>query len=132
MITNEELIEIAKEARKFACVPILDFKVGAALLDAEGNVFQGCNIQDPSGIGITNICAERCAVIKAISSGSDNYVKIAIVGGEQELEKCMPCGACLQFLHSFAPDIKIVLEDNGEIEEYILNALLPYAFDERF
>ena len=64
-MTNEQLIELAKEARERACVDLSGFKVGAALLDKNGKVILGCNIEDPSGIGVTNICAERCAIVKA-------------------------------------------------------------------
>jgi len=147
-MTNEQLVELAKEARKNACVDISNFKVGAALLDKNGNVTLGCNIEDPSGIGITNICAERCAVVKAISEGNRDFVKIAVVGGpaaaditdttdtgngQDELIFCTPCGACRQYLNSWNPKLKVVLPDeNGIIKEYDLSELLPYSFNEKF
>ena len=132
-MTNEQLIEKAKEARERASASISFFKVGAALLDADGNVFQGCNIEDPSGIGITNICAERCAIIRAVYEGSRDFKKIAVVGGLIELIFCAPCGACRQYLNSWSPDIKVILPDkDGKINEYDLRELLPYSFDERF
>ena len=71
-----ELIELAKKARELAYTPISGFKVGAALLTKEAKVFTGCNIEDSSGIGITNICAERCAILKAISEGFKNFEKV--------------------------------------------------------
>lgn len=80
-MTNEKLIEKAKEARERSVSDISKFKVGAALLTKEGKVILGCNIEDPSGIGVTNICAERCAIIKALSEGYKNFKKIAVVGG---------------------------------------------------
>ena len=132
-MTNEQLIELAKEAREKACVEISGFKVGAALLDKSGEVIQGCNIEDPSGIGVTNICAERCAIVKALSEGLRDFIKIAVVGGADELIFCAPCGACRQYLNSWCPQIKVVLlEDNGEIKEYGMNELLPYSFNEKF
>jgi len=130
---NEELIELAKEVREKACVAISGFKVGAALLDKRGKVFLGCNIEDPSGIGITNICAERCAFVKAVSEGSRDFDKIAVVGGIDELIFCPPCGACRQYLNSWSPDIKVILQDeNGIIKEYSMSELLPYSFNETF
>ena len=132
-MTNEQLIELAKEARKRACVEISGFKVGAALLDKSGKVFLGCNIEDPSGIGVTNICAERCALVKALSEGYRDFIKIAVVGGPDELIFCAPCGACRQYLNSWCPQIKVLLhEENGTIKEYNMDELLPYSFNETF
>ena len=132
-MTNERLIELAKEARLNACVDISGFKVGAALLDKSGNVTLGCNIEDPSGIGVTNICSERCAIVKALSEGYRDFEKIAVVGGLDELIFCAPCGACRQYLNSWCPKIKVILmENDGKIKEYSLSELLPYSFNETF
>jgi len=132
-VTNEQLIELAKEAREKACVDISGFKVGAALLEKNGNVVLGCNIEDPSGIGVTNICAERCAIVKALSEGHREFDKIAVVGGPDDLIFCAPCGACRQYLNSWCPKIKIILlENDGTIKEYSMSQLLPYSFDETF
>ena len=120
------------EAREFACASISGFKVGAALLAKNGKVFLGCNIEDPSGIGVTNICAERCAVIKALSEGVNEFDKIAVVGGSDELEFCTPCGACRQYLNSFCPDITVICPDNDEVKEFKLNELLPHSFGNTF
>ena len=130
---NEHLIELAKEARTHACVELSNFMVGAALLDKSGKIILGCNIEDPSGIGVTNICAERCAMVKALSEGYSDFVKIAVVGGADELMFCAPCGACRQYLNSWCPEIKVVLlEENGTIKEYDMSELLPYSFNETF
>jgi len=138
-MTNEQLVEYAKEARKNAYVDISHFKVGAALLDKSGKITLGCNIEDPSGIGITNICAERCAIVKALSEGNRDFVKIAVVGGiaaesgSDELIFCAPCGACRQYMNSWCPQIKVILQDeNGIIKEYSMSELLPYSFNEKF
>jgi cytidine deaminase len=107
--------------------------VGAALLEKSGKVILGCNIEDPSGIGVTNICAERCAIVKALSEGYRDFLKIAVVGGLDKLMFCAPCGACRQYLNSWCPDIKVVLQDgDGNIKEYDMSELLPYSFDETF
>ena len=129
---NVELIELAKEARGFACTGISGFNVGAALLTKCGKVFKGCNVEDPSGIGVTNICAERCAIIKALSEGYKEFAAIAVVGGKGELINCLPCGVCRQYMNSFCPDIKIISLENGAAKEYALSELLPYSFNEKF
>ena len=129
---NEKLIELAKHARKFACTDLSGFKVGAALLTKSGEVYQGCNIEDPSGIGVTNICAERCAIIKALSEGHSDFEAIAVVGGRDELIFCTPCGACRQYLNSFCPDIVIICPDKDEIKEFKISDLLPHSFNETF
>jgi len=132
-MTNEQLIELAKEAREFSGAGISNFKVGAALLTKSGKVFLGCNIEDPSGIGVTNVCAERCAVIKALSEGCNDFEKIAVVGGIDKLIFCTPCGACRQYLNSYCPLITVVcLDDDGGIKEISLKELLPYSFSEKF
>ena len=135
-MTNEQLILKAKNARNNAVAGISGFKVGAALMTKEGIIIQGCNIEDPSGIGITNVCAERCAVIKAISEGHRNFIKIAVVGGPANTDRlifCAPCGACRQYLNSWCPDIKVILQENdGKIKEYDLSELLPYSFNEDY
>jgi len=129
---NWELIKLAEKAREFSCSSISGFKVGAALLTKDGRVFTGCNIEDPSGIGVTNICAERCAVIKALSEGCRDFEKIAIVGGAEEIIFCTPCGACRQYLNSFGADITVVCTDGHEIREFSAGKLLPFSFDEQF
>lgn len=131
---NQKLLEEAKKARKNAYTPISGFQVGAALLTKEGEVYHGCNIEDPSGIGTTNICAERCAVVKAVSEGDTEFEKIAVVGGKGDnLIFTTPCGVCRQYLNSFAKDIKIVCQkENGAIIEYTIEEILPHAFEEEF
>jgi len=130
---NERLIELAKEARGLARPVISKFKVGAALLTKGGKVILGCNIEDPSGIGVTNICAERCAIVKALSEGHDEFERIAVVGGLDELIFCTPCGACRQYLNSYNPHLSVVcLDDDHNIKEIPLSELLPYSFSEKF
>ena len=132
-MTNNELIELAKQAREFARPDLSNFKVGAALLTKSGKVVLGCNIEDPSGIGVTNICAERCAVVKAISEGLTDFERIAVVGGIDSLIFCTPCGVCRQYINSYAPDIAILcLDDDQGIKEFSLKELLPYSFSEKF
>jgi len=148
-LDNNRLIELAKEARDSALPYISKFKVGAALLTKSGKVITGCNIEDPSGIGITNICAERCAMVKALSEGYDEFDRIAVAGGlsegydefdriavaggVDELIFCTPCGVCRQYLNSFCPEIIVVFIDgNGDVRELALSDMLPYSFNEKF
>jgi len=130
---SKQLIDLAKEARESAFAEISCFKVGAALLTRSGKVFLGCNIEDPSGIGVTNICAERCAMVKALSEGHRDFEKIAVVGGIDKLIFCTPCGVCRQYLNTLCPDIIIIcLDENNNIIEYTMNDLLPHSFSEKF
>lgn len=129
MMSNEELLNIAKEARKNSFAPISNYHVGSALLTKSGKVYKGCNIEDPSGIGVTNCCAERTAFIKAISEGELNFERIAVVGGAKDnLELCTPCGVCRQYMMNFNPELTIIAEDNNKVVEFKLNELLPNAW----
>ena len=128
---NIELIKLAIEAKKNAHVPYSHFKVGAALLTESGEVYQGANIEW-SSYGMT-ICAERCALVKAVSEGCKQFTKIAIVGGhEDELTYTTPCGACRQFLNDFNSDMDVIMGyyENGELKykEMKLSELLPESF----
>lgn len=122
---NEVLISYAKKAMGNAYAPYSGFSVGAALLTSDGDVFTGCNVENAS-YGAT-ICAERCAVIKAISEGCTSFTKIAVVSSGNGLT--YPCGICRQFLSEFMEDGTIVLCDsNGTVKEYPLESLLPFSF----
>jgi len=133
VMDNTKLINIAREAREYAYSPLSGFKVGVALLTECGKVFTGCNVEDPSGIGVTNTCAERCAIVKAVSEGYRKFTKIAVVGGmddDTDTQKlCLPCGACRQFIHGFNLQIIIVGLDDGVIKEFPLDELLPCSFN---
>jgi len=123
-LTDHELLTIALEARDKAYAPYSGFKVGAALLDREGRVYAGCNVENAS-YGLT-ICAERVAVAKAISAGSTKFDKILVVDGDGIIT---PCGACRQVLYEFAPHIKVICAgSSGEMMEYDLEDLLPHSF----
>ena len=129
---NIELVKLAIEAKKFAHVPYSHFKVGAALLTKSGEVFKGANIEC-SSFGMT-VCAERTALVKAVSEGYKEFTKIAVVGGmEDELTFTTPCGACRQFLADFNQDMDVVMGylENGKIKCKVmkLNELLPATFE---
>lgn len=123
---NDILISYARKAMGNAYAPYSGFSVGAALLTTDGDVFTGCNVEN-SSFGAT-ICAERCAVLKAISEGCTSFSKIAIVSSSDNLT--FPCGICRQFLSEFMEDGIVVLCDaKGEIKEYTLESLIPFAFN---
>ena len=123
-IEIKNLVETAVKAKKFSQAKYSDFKVGAALLTENGKVYTGCNVES-SSYSLT-ICAERVALVKALSEGENNFKAIAIAAKEGEF--CPPCGACRQLLYDYAPDLKIILT-NGQTEKiFELKELLPEAF----
>ena len=126
-MTDEKLVELAKEAMKNAYVPYSHFKVGAALLTKDGTVFQGCNIENAS-YGATN-CAERTAIFKAVSEGYREFEKIAVVASSGDYAS--PCGICRQVLFEFLPEGKVILdsEEKGMVT-YTVRELLPFGFSE--
>ena len=129
--TAEKLIETALKYRKRSYSPYSNFKVGAALLSADGQVFGGCNIEN-AGYTPTN-CAERTAFFKAVSEGVTKFSAIAIVGGagEDPDTLCAPCGVCRQVMQEFCNSesfeiIMAVSADNYEV--HTLKELFPYGF----
>ena len=129
-MTPEKLIELAKEAMTHAYAPYSHFHVGAALLCADGTVYQGANIEN-AAYGEC-VCAERNAVFKAVFDGHRDFTAIAIVGGREGVvdSPCAPCGACRQVLGEFSgPELNIYLTDAaGRIETLTLGQLLPWSF----
>ena len=127
---KEKLAKLALAAREHAYAPYSDFKVGAAVLCENGAIYTGANIENIS-YGLTN-CAERSAVFAAISAGVRRIIAVAIAGGKEKTDFCMPCGACRQVLSEFADkECRVYLVKNEkEIRECTLGELLPYAFGE--
>lgn len=121
---------MAKTSAKMSYSPYSSFRVGAALLCADGSVYTGCNIENSSFT--PTVCAERVAFFKAISEGKKDFVAIAIVGGREDVgkDKCVPCGVCLQVMAEFCnPEtFKIILPSSDNTEEYFLKELLPKSF----
>lgn len=125
----KELIYKAQEARERAYSPYSNFRVGAAVLMENGEVYTGCNIENAS-FGATN-CAERTAIFKAVSEGTKSIKAIALIGSDEEFT--YPCGICRQVIAEFADeDIKIIIAKNEA--EYIIKSLddiLPGAFTKK-
>lgn len=125
-MTDRELVHLALEARKHAYAPYSHFAVGAALLCQDGRVFTGCNVEN-SAYGST-ICAERTALVKAVSEGcATGWTTIAIAGSGSDA--CWPCGACRQMLYEFAPNLRVLAARwDGTFEIALLSQLLPHGF----
>lgn len=122
----KKLIKEAEKARKKAYTPYSKFNIGAAILSSDGKIFTGCNIENVS-FGLT-VCAERVAILKAISEGSSKFEAIAIVGDTKR--PCSPCGACRQVISEFGKDIKIIMSNlKGDIKIKKIDELLPEAFN---
>jgi cytidine deaminase len=123
---RDTLVAAATTVRERAVAPYSRFQVGAALLAADGRIFTGCNVES-SSFGLT-ICAERTAVVKALSEGARAFRAIAVVTGAGE--PTSPCGACRQVLWDQCRDIAVVMATTGgALEETTLAALLPRAFE---
>lgn len=127
----EKLIDTAIEQLKFSYTPYSNFKVGAALLAKNGEIFTGCNIENASYTP-TN-CAERTAFFKAVSEGVREFRAICIVGGKDGklTEYTAPCGVCRQVMMEFC-DLKtfqiILAVDKERYEIYTLEELMPLGF----
>lgn len=128
-INYKELVDLAILTRISAYAPYSNFKVGAYLLDANGECFYGCNVENAS-YSLT-LCAERVAFVQAIATGARRFSAIAIVGGVDEINDfTYPCGACLQFMSEFCTeDFEIVLFNGSEIKVHTLGELLPKSFN---
>lgn len=127
--TYASLLTSAIEARKQAYAPYSGYRVGAALLGADGHVYIGCNVEN-AGYSPT-ICAERAAICRAISEGAREFVAIAVVGGTGESldPTCTPCGVCRQVLSEFCPPpTPVILGTPDCLRVLTLGDLLPFAF----
>jgi cytidine deaminase len=120
----QSLIRSAIDATRNAYIPYSHYPVGAAQLARDGKVYQGCNVENAS-YPVT-ICAERVALVKAVSEGQRQFDAIAVVtsnGGS-------PCGMCRQMLYEFAPNLRVILAklDGTLVYDGILSELLPRGF----
>lgn len=121
---RQTLIQTAMAMRQRAYVPYSGYAVGAALLTTNGDIIGGCNVENAS-YGAT-ICAERTALVKAVSEGWREFEAVVVVtenGGS-------PCGICRQVLYEFAPQLLVIIADaEGAVhDEFLLTELLPNGF----
>ena len=124
-----DLITAAFRARENSYSPYSRFRVGAALLCGNGEIYTGCNIENRA-YGPTN-CAERTAFFKAVSEGERSFAAISIVGGETDPVWCYPCGVCRQVMAEFcSPDTFLIIcaKSPAEYRIFTLKELLPEMF----
>ena len=130
-MTPEKLCELAREAMTHAYVPYSGYQVGAALLCADGTVYQGCNIENASYS--PTVCAERTAFFKAVYDGHRDFAAIAVCGGKDGVitGAFPPCGVCRQVMMEFCnPEtFQVILAvDKEHYDVYTLKELLPLGF----
>ncbi len=124
MIDREKLLAAARSAAQGAYAPYSRFRVGAALLCADGSVVSGANVENRS-YGLTN-CAERTALFAAVSSGRREFLALAVFTADSE-EPVPPCGACRQALSEFLPPATpVVYAGRGGSAERTMGELYPY------
>lgn len=125
-----KLLTLAQEAMTRAYAPYSGFKVGAALLCADGTVYQGANIENASFS--PTICAERTAFFKAVYDGKRDFTAIAVVGGKDGVISGFfpPCGVCRQVMREFCRDDFVIILGgaDGAFETKTLKELLPFSF----
>ena len=121
--SREKLVAQAMQARERAYAPYSSYTVGAALMAKSGQVYTGCNVEN--AVYPLCTCAERVAVVKAVSEGERKFVALAVVtknGGA-------PCGSCRQTLREFGEDIVVLIADAvGAYRETTVVELLPDSF----
>lgn len=123
-MTEQALVELAFSMHAVAYCPYSHFPVGAALECDDGTVFTGCNVEN-AAYG-SSICAERTALVKAVSAGKRRFTRLAIAGTGAV---CWPCGACRQMLYEFQPDLMILAAGRDHrVETATLRDLLPHGF----
>lgn len=125
---EQKLIDAAKAVRSNAHAPYSGYRVGAALLDDAGRVHTGCNVENaafPEGT-----CAEANAIGAMVAAGGKRIMKIAAIGGRDEIEACTPCGGCRQCILEFSDKATrvILVGDKNSIISYTIDELLPASF----
>ncbi len=124
-MTERELVERALEMRRFSYAPYSHFRVGAALECEDGSVYTGCNVEN-AAYG-SSLCAERTALVKAVSEGRRRFVRLAVAGDSADY--CWPCGACRQMLREFGTDLEVLAANReGAYVAISLEELLPHSF----
>jgi len=125
VLDQDALIRAAIQVRKNSYAPYSKFRVGAALLTGRGRIYTGCNVENHS-YGMT-VCAERNAVYKAVSEGEREFLAIAIAADTED--PVLPCGACMQVMAEFNPELKLILANcKGTTVELSLSDLFPSPF----
>lgn len=119
------ILDRAEKAAEMSYCPYSNIAVGAAIAASSGAVYTGTNVEN-SSYGLT-LCAERSAVASAVASGERRFTLMAITS--RQVERIVPCGACLQTLAEFSPDMRILIRSrSGGVYETRLSDLLPEQF----
>ena len=129
-MTDQALVELAFTMLEKSYVPYSRFPVGAALEGTDGTVYTGCNVEN-AAYGST-LCAERTALVKAVSEGCRSFTRLAVVGNSADY--CWPCGACRQVMleteKRFKQPMRVLLYGKKAIYELKnVGELLPLSFD---
>ena len=126
-MTDQELIDAALAVRENAYCPYSGFKVGAALVDDQGQMHIGCNVENaayPQGN-----CAETTAIGAMVAAGGKSIVTIAVAGGSDAVTACTPCGGCRQRINEFADaQTRVIVIDDDGWHTYTMKELLPAGF----
>ena len=122
--TIEKLRAVAEEAMGRAYAPYSRFQVGAALLERDGSIIAGCNVEN-AAYGAA-ICAERTAVTSAVARGVHEFDALVLV--TNATEPTPPCGICRKVLVEFAPELPVISFARGEESRWSLAELLPRPF----
>ncbi len=129
-MTDNELCALAVNALGKSYSPYSGYRVGAALMCADGTVYTGCNIENAAYS--PSVCAERVAIFKAVSDGRRDFIKIAVAGGKDGIVNGVfpPCGVCRQVMSEFCGnDFEILLvKSQTEFQKTTLSELLPLSF----
>jgi len=127
-VSDDDLINAAKEAREKAYCHYSGYSVGAAIVDDQGRLHTGCNVENaayPLGD-----CAEAAAIAAMVLESGKRIVRVAVAGGSGELAPCTPCGGCRQRIHEFADENTVILtmDDSHDWRRYSIAELLPAGF----
>jgi cytidine deaminase len=123
---QKRLLEAARRAMKNAYAPYSHFKVGAAVLTTDGEVFLGCNVEN-SSYGMTN-CAERTAIFSAVAQRGPKIEIQAIAIANDHNAPCSPCGACRQVIYEFGPRAAVFFRSAKGWKQLPIADLLPEGF----
>ena len=124
MSDARDLLDQARVVAERAYAPYSEFRVGAVVIDSDGRVFTGTNVENAAyGSGV---CAETAAIVTAVSAGARQIDTVAVAcldGGE-----CAPCGNCRQVMREFGVKRIIMQNDDLEPVELSLEEMLPKSF----
>ena len=127
-ISDDDLINAAKDARANAYCHYSGYSVGAAIVDDEGHLHVGCNVEN-AAYPLGN-CAEAAAIAAMVMEGGKRIDRIAVAGGSGEVAPCTPCGGCRQRMQEFADEntVIITMDDSKDWQQYSIAELLPAGF----